>query len=228
MIRAIAFDLDNTLLDFMTFKKETAKAAAKAMVAAGLKAKPEVVAKQIFEIYEKYGIEYQGTVGKVLWEKYHFTDFNKFEKIQQAGVMAYQKRKFEVLKPYPGVKQTLGKLRKRGLKLCIVTDAPRNKTWQRLAVTGLADEFDVVITKDDTGQLKPSPLPFKALLKRIKLAPSSVLFLGDNPERDIKGARAAGMKTAFAAYGGRRKTKVCADYVIQNIKELPSCLTCTP
>ena len=30
MIKAIAFDLDNTLLDFMTFKKKTAKAAAKA------------------------------------------------------------------------------------------------------------------------------------------------------------------------------------------------------
>ena len=49
MIKAIAFDLDNTLIDFTKFKKETAKSAANAMVKAGLKANTKTITRQIFE-----------------------------------------------------------------------------------------------------------------------------------------------------------------------------------
>ena len=47
------------------------------------------------------------------------------------------------------VKPTL-KIKRKGLKLGIVTDAPRNKAWQRLVITNLENEFDFVITHDDT------------------------------------------------------------------------------
>ena len=57
MIKGILFDMDNTLLDFMKFKRETAKAAAKAMIRKGLPAKEKEIYEKIFQIYELKGIE---------------------------------------------------------------------------------------------------------------------------------------------------------------------------
>jgi len=99
MVKAVLFDLDNTLIDFLTFKKETAKAAAKAMVAHGLKMSETEAYGKIFSVYDEKGIEYQKTFFEVL--KPLNLDINEAEKIQQAAIIAYLKRKFEVLRTYP-------------------------------------------------------------------------------------------------------------------------------
>ena len=57
MLRAIIFDLDNTLIDFLTFKKETAKAAAKAMIKQGLPSDEIQAYGKIFSVYQEKGIE---------------------------------------------------------------------------------------------------------------------------------------------------------------------------
>lgn len=199
MIKAILFDLDNTLLDFMHFKRETAKAAAKAMVRKGLPATEKEIYNRIFKVYEQKGIEYQKTFYDVV--KPYNLEINKAEKIQHAGIIAYTRKKYKVLKPYAGVLRTLSALRRKGLKLGIVSDAPRNKVWDRLIMSGLEDEFDVVVSVSDTLRLKPHPSPFKLALKKLKLSPEHVLFVGDNPSRDIKGAGKLGMKTCLAKYG---------------------------
>ncbi len=197
MIRAIAFDLDNTLVDFMRFKRETAKAAARAMRKKGLKLTEGEIVRRIFEVYGRNGIEYQKTFSDVL--RPLGLSANDFERIQQAAILAYLARKRRALRTFPGVKKTLPKLKR--FKLAVVSDAPRNKAWQRLVACGLDSYFDVVITYHDTGRLKPSPQPFKMLVKLLDTKPSEILFLGDNPKRDIRGAKKAGMKTALAKYG---------------------------
>jgi putative hydrolase of the HAD superfamily len=197
----LVFDLDNTLIDFVTFKKRTALAAAKAMRFAGLQAKEEEVIEGIFEIYSKYGIEYQKTFGKLLWEKFPVEGLDNFERIQQAGILAYLKEKFVSLKTYPEVEPTLDELLKRGFKLCILTDAPRNKAWQRMELTGLSKYFSTVTTFDDSKAHKPNVEAFNALFKKGGFKPENALIVGDNPERDILGGKNAGMKTALAKYG---------------------------
>ncbi|MCX8200202.1 MAG: HAD-IIIA family hydrolase [Candidatus Micrarchaeota archaeon] len=219
---AILFDMDNTLLDFVRYKRETAKAAAKAMVAHGLPATEQEAYNRIFKVYQEKGIEYQKTFYDVV-APYNL-ELNKAEKIQHAGIIAYQKRKFEVLKPYPGVKETLATLRRRGFLLGIVSDAPRNKVWDRLIMSGLEDMFDVVVSHSDTQQLKPHPTPFQLALKQLKVSASHVLFVGDDPSRDIKGAKALGMKTALAKYGEtwKKHKDLCdsADYHLERIGDL--------
>jgi 2-haloalkanoic acid dehalogenase type II len=223
MIRAIAFDLDNTLIDFNTFKRKTANAAAKAMIRHGLKGTVKGIAEEIWDIYGERGIEYQKTFGTLLWEKHGIRDLTRFERIQQAGILAYLDEKFKCLRPYADVPPTLRKLSKR-FPLYIITDAPRNKAWQRLVITGLYKFFpdDHVITFDDTKVHKPDPMPFREFLKRTGFKPEEVLFVGDNPERDVKGAKSAGMKTALAAYGWvlSRDSKEKAGYVLKSFKDL--------
>ena len=219
MYKAILFDLDNTLLDFLTFKVETAKAASKAMIMQGLPASEIEVYGKIFSVYDKMGIEYQKTFYDVV--KQYGLEINSAERIQQAGILAYLRKKFETLKPYPFVRSTLLKLKERGLKLGIVTDAPRNKAWQRLVLTGMENDFDLVITLDDTMNKKPHPSPFFLALKMLGLLPPACLFVGDNPERDIFGAKEVGMQTCLAKYGlWNKENSVKADYEIDRFEDL--------
>jgi putative hydrolase of the HAD superfamily len=56
MIKAILFDLDNTLIDFMRMKRQASQAAIEAMIQAGVKLNKEDAQKILFELYDKYGI----------------------------------------------------------------------------------------------------------------------------------------------------------------------------
>jgi putative hydrolase of the HAD superfamily len=217
MIKAVLFDLDNTLIDFLTFKKETAKAAAKAMVRQGLPLDEIQAYGRIFSVYDEKGIEYQKTFHDVI--RPFELEINTAERIQQAAILAYLQKKFEVLRPYPLVKPVLAKLR-MDYKLGIVTDAPRNKAWQRLVLTGLEKEFDIVITHQDTEEIKPHPSPFYLSLKKLNMLAPACLFVGDNPERDIKGAKEVGMMTCWARYGSMKRESE-ADFEIESIAELP-------
>ncbi len=216
MVKAILFDLDNTLIDFLTFKKVTAQAAAKAMVRQGLPINEIQAYGKIFSVYDEKGIEYQKTFHDVI--RPFNLDVNDGERIQQAAIIAYLEKKFDVLRPYPSVKMILRKLREE-FSLGIVTDAPRNKAWQRLVLTGLEKEFDIVITHDDTMETKPHPSPFYLALKKLNLLAPACLFVGDNPDRDIEGARKVGLRTCWARYGSMKKHSN-ADYEIGSFDEL--------
>jgi putative hydrolase of the HAD superfamily len=218
-IKAILFDLDNTLINFLAFKKETAKAAAAAMIKHGLPATEIQAYGKIFSVYDEKGIEYQKTFHDVI-EPFGL-DVNKSERIQQAAILAYLEKKFSVIRPYPMVKPTLAKLRKK-YRLGIIADAPRNKAWQRLVLTGLADEFEMIVTRDDTLLEKPNPSPFQLALRKLGLLAPACLFIGDDPDRDILGAKKVGMHTCLAKYGlWNRSGTTKPDFGINSFEELP-------
>ena len=58
---------DNTLLDFWNFKQKAAKAAARAMIRKGLPEREGRVCRNIFEVYDEYGVEYQ----KIFYQVIH-------------------------------------------------------------------------------------------------------------------------------------------------------------
>jgi putative hydrolase of the HAD superfamily len=225
MIRAVAFDLDNTLINFMGFKRKSALAAARAMARSGLAGSPGKIAREIFGVYDEYGIEYQKTFSTYLWKR-GIRDFNEFEKIQQAAIVAYLDCKFHVLKPYRGVVPVLKRLHRKGMRICLVSDASRKNAWRRLAVSGMQNLFDLVVTHDDTGEYKPHPSPFKILLRKTRLKPEQIIFVGDNPHRDILGAKKMGMRTALADYGCEwpKKGAAKADFVLRRFGELEDVL----
>ena len=81
--------------------------------------------------------------------------------------------------------------------------------------------FDAVVTFNDTGERKPHPAPFKAILNKLNVKPEETLMIGDWAERDILGAKNAGMKTAFAKYGDTFNTQDHgADFELNDISEL--------
>ena len=68
---------------------------------------------------------------------------------------------------------------------------------------------------------KTHPTPFYLALQKLNLLAPACLFVGDNPERDIKGAEEIGMKTCLAKYGlWNKQNEVRADYDIEKFEDL--------
>jgi HAD superfamily hydrolase (TIGR01509 family) len=53
--------------------------------------------------------------------------------------------------------------------------------------------LDVVVLPSDAGAAKPDPRIFQLALRRIGVSPGEALYVGDDPEEDFAGARAAGL-----------------------------------
>ena len=217
MIKAIIFDLDNTLLDFVKMKQFAVKAAITAMNEAGLEVDEDKAYKDIMDLYVSTGWENQQV----------FDDYLKqargevSNKILAAGVVAYRRAREATLLVYPNVNKTLIELLKIQIRLAVVSDAPSREAWMRLYYLNLHHVFDPVLTFDDTGVRKPSPEPFKMALKKINAQPDEALMIGDWPDRDVVGAKQIGMKTIFARYGDTFGTKESgADWDVNDIYEI--------
>ena len=218
MIKAVIFDLDNTLLDFVTMKREAVKNALSSMIEAGLDIDSKTSYKRIMQLYEENG-----------WERNQYV-FNKFlrevdgrlnYKYLAAGIVAYRRAKDKHLKLYPNVEKTLNEIKNKGIKLAIVSDAPNREAWMRIFYLKLHNIFDVVVAFDDSKERKPSSAPFKLALGKLGLSSDEVLMVGDWPDRDVVGAKNLGIKTIFAKYGDHFGVKESgANWDIENISEI--------
>ncbi len=209
--------MDNTLVDFMRMKEMAIDAACDAMIDAGLKMEKKVLKEKIYKIYEEKGIEFQEVFNLLLERELGEIDY----KILGSGIVGYRRAREFTLVPYPHTEFTLLELLKRGLKLAVISDAPKIQVWLRLCYLGFQNYFTVVVGFDDTGKRKPDPEPFIFLLNKLNLKPNETLMVGDWEERDIVGAKLLGMKTAFARYGDAFGTKETgADYELKDILEL--------
>tara|TARA_B100000941_G_scaffold290749_1_gene274479 strand:+ start:3127 stop:3810 length:684 start_codon:yes stop_codon:yes gene_type:complete len=214
MIKAIIFDLDNTLLDFVKMKQFAVKASIRAMNEAGLNVDEESGYKDVMELYMTTGWENQLVFDDYLKQ----TTGEVSNKILAAGVVAYRRAREATLLVYPNVNKTLIELLKAQIRLAVVSDAPSREAWMRLYYLNLHHVFDPVLTFDDTGARKPSPKPFKLALDNMNVGPDEALMIGDWPDRDVVGAKQIGMKTIFARYGDTFGTKESgADWDVNDI-----------
>jgi len=216
LIRATVFDLDNTLTDFMKMKSDAVTAAIEGMIDAGLNVPRATLQDRIDAIYKSRGLEYQQVFDDLLIELTGAID----PKIHASGIVAYRKVR-SALVLYPHVQLTLLELAKRGIRLGVVSDAPRAQVWQRLCSLNLQHLFDAVVTFDDTQARKPDPAPFREVLRGLGTRPEETLMVGDWAERDVVGGKSLGMITVFARYGDTFGTTASgADYDIDDVFEL--------
>lgn len=97
------------------------------------------------------------------------------------------------IKPYRHIPDLIAKFKKAGLKLGVLSDFPIGNKLDYLA---LSENWDCVISAEDTGYLKPNPEPFLELAECLATPVANILFVGNNYEYDIIGASKVGMKTA--------------------------------
>ena len=217
MIKAVIFDIDNTLLDFMKMKSDSISSAIDGMISVGMNIDKEKSSKEIYDIYETKGYEHQEVFNEFIINKTGAINY----KFLAAAIVEYKKTKELSLDVYNDVMPTLEKLNTMNLKLGIVSDAPSREAWIRLYTLNLHDKFEQVVTFNDTGHHKPSKEPFLKISERLDTPLNECIMVGDWPDRDIKGAKEVGMKTAFAKYGSTQDINNSgADYDLNSISEL--------
>ncbi len=117
--------------------------------------------------------------------------------------------------------ETLEELRRRGLRLGVISNAD-GRVDALLEAVGLRGHFDFVIDSALVGMEKPDPRIFRMGLDRLGVAPEEAVYVGDIYEIDVVGARAAGM-TAVLVDPLDRWTELDCDRVAA-IHELPDWL----
>jgi putative hydrolase of the HAD superfamily len=120
---------------------------------------------------------------------------------------------------FPDAAQTLSLLRTSGLKLGLITNGSIRMQSRKLQCLALSPVFETVLISDAEGISKPDRQIFHRALERLNTNAAQAVFVGDHPEVDVAGARAAGMRAIW-----RRDPNVTrvieADGVIDELSDL--------
>lgn len=95
---------------------------------------------------------------------------------------------------YPDSVRLLHELRSAGLRVGVLTNGTQEQQLDKLKAIGLIDSLDVVCTSERIGAHKPALNAFRAFADELGVSAEECLFVGDNAEHDVAGARAAGMR----------------------------------
>lgn len=107
--------------------------------------------------------------------------------------------------PYPGVVDTLVRLRGNGLRTGVATNSDARSAAIVLGAHGLAGHLDTVVTVDQVAGPKPNPESILLAVEQLGVRPDEVVFVGDAPA-DMIAARAAGVLAAAAGWGHQAAT----------------------
>jgi phosphoglycolate phosphatase len=106
----------------------------------------------------------------------------------------------EELRLYPGIRELLEWLRRRGCLLAVATNAYRRSTLETLEHLKIRDYFDAVASYDDVERGKPAPDMLLKILDELRVSAKEALFIGDGP-RDQMAAEAAGIEFILVQWG---------------------------
>ncbi len=106
-------------------------------------------------------------------------------------------------RPYPDAAPTLGALRRRGIRLGVISNFT-TIIHALCEAHGLASAFEVILPSAQAGSQKPDVSIFRAALRAMGLAPEGCWHVGDNYRTDVLGARAAGIRPVLLLRAGRR------------------------
>jgi putative hydrolase of the HAD superfamily len=124
---------------------------------------------------------------------------------------------------FPDAMPTLSSMRAAGLKLGLITNGSFRMQSRKLECVALTATFDTVLISDAEGISKPDVRIFLRALERLEVKPAAAAFVGDHPEVDIAGARAAGLRAIWRR-DPRRSGTVEADAVIDQLDDLVALL----
>lgn len=102
------------------------------------------------------------------------------------------------LEPLPGLLYFIAKGRERGMKISLVTNAPKENVLAVLDVLGLDEAFEPVILADEVGTGKPEPAPYNAALEALSVSADEAVAFEDSPS-GIASSVAAGIPTVGIA-----------------------------
>lgn len=202
MIKNIFFDVDGTI-----YEEKTAKVKADTKVI-------EYISKQLNISYFKVYDEYKKIKRKIFKEIEDNPIRNDREKWYEGLLKELNcntieasflsERYWQIIKEnielYEDFKLILPELEKN-YNLYVVTDELLEIQKEKLKALNVMDKFKGIISSTDVGKVKPNKEIFEYALKVTNSRKEETLMIGDNPYRDIEGAKKVGLKTALIKRG---------------------------
>ncbi|WP_417350114.1 phosphoglycolate phosphatase [Ferrimonas sp.] len=190
-IRAIAFDLDGTLVDSVPDLAVACDRALKQLGHAGCD--------------EAQVRNWVGNGARVLMQRALASVGIDADEAQSDDALAafqhqYRQHLSGGSRLYPGVSDTLACLARRGYRMAVITNKPMEFVPGLLKALEIDGYFDHCFGGDSLGEKKPSPLPLNHVLGLWQLAPEHMLMVGDS-RNDIQAAQAAGVASVGLSYG---------------------------
>jgi len=187
----VLFDLDGTLVDSFALIVEAFRHACRTVL--GREATRE-------EVLAHWG--------KPLRARFAPLGPDRVELLLQAYTRYYTANLHRV-RPFPRVPEMLAELRRRGIRIGVVTSKRGSTTEDTLQGAGLRPLVDAVTTADDVRDPKPAPDPILLALHRFRALPKDAWMVGDGPF-DVEAGRAAGVRTIAALWGTREQDALLA------------------
>ena len=221
-IRAVLFDLDDTLYDCTGMLVEAARRrAASALVAAGLPCTEDEAYELQIHYQEEYGP--RANVFEKIIERYKM-DLSLVDKVLEA----YNSDEVMGIEPFPDVIPTLTSLRDEGYKLALITTGVHRRQERKIELLGIRDFFDHIEVNDsERGLLRGDA--FQHVLDELNVRGDQAITVGDRIHSEIRLAKSYGTMTVQMLHGRFKKLipdreEERPDFRIYRISELPTVL----
>jgi len=212
MIRAIVFDLDNTLLDrdksvalFVETQHERLKEAL------GHIPKQQYVTR--FLELEQHGYVWKDKVYQQLEAEFAIENIGWNELLHD-----YEQEFHHSCIPFPQLTEVLRELKQRELQLGIITNGFGRFQMDNICSLGIDSYFEKIAVSEWEGMKKPDTRLFLNMADQLHVPPAQCVFVGDHPENDVAAAQRAGMRAVLkrsAQFGNAD-----AENVIEDLGEL--------
>lgn len=151
----------------------------------------------------------------------------KLDKTKAIDILnQFHVKESEQFTPLNGVLSTLPMLAKNGYRLCVVSNNPWSESIRAsFRAHNIENFFEHIVVSCDVGYRKPSKKIFDALINKLSILPSEILFVGDSHPHDIETPKKMGMKTCLVDFEGKNKNQqkenaAIADFFITEFERL--------
>lgn len=215
MVESILFDLDGTLLD-RGISIEQFIAAQYDRLANHLSHIPKLDYTARFVELDCHGHVWKDRVYQIL-----VTEFEIGGMSWEALLDDYQTQFQFYCVPFSGLVEMLITLKQQGYLLGIITNGRGQFQDRAIDGLGIRDYFDTILISEIEQVRKPQPEIFHRAIDRLGVSAQASVFVGDNPEADILGAKSAKMRTIWKRNSHWLEPKE-ADAIIDELSEIPS------
>ncbi|MCR4317001.1 MAG: TIGR02253 family HAD-type hydrolase [Planctomycetes bacterium] len=206
-LRAIFFDIDDTLYSTTEFAKQARKASIAAMRKHGFKMPLDHAIRELNEVISEFGANYDMHYEKLLRRvPERFKSGVNPAILMAAAVMAYHAYKVEALKPFDDAKEVFPVLAKADLHLGVITHGLDIKQAEKLLRLGLYEYFEPhsIFISEQVGISKPNEKLYIHALSALGLHPEEAMYVGDHPANDIDPPNRIGIHTVRMRRGVSR------------------------
>lgn len=197
MIRAIIFDIDNTMYNFDRVHR-TAMGALGAYVEEnfrmGQEEMQELLKKCSDIVTARTGDNCAALHNRLLrfqcfLEQIGITDYRRALEMYHV----YWDTILETMEPEPGLLSLLSRLKERGIRLGIGSDMTTYIQYKKLEKLGALQYLDFIVTSEEAGAEKPTPRFFELCVAKAGCEPAECVFIGDSLKKDVIGSTQCGL-----------------------------------